>query len=111
MPKRTHKTLRQSEDEIRDAIEDTRKAEQRKAAETLRRQARSRIRLTVDQIRVHLETDAAEFSGEDNDNLKDIDIRDSDDDDEDEGGVIEIKEVELPPALREMVSRYLPNVC
>jgi NADPH-dependent glutamate synthase beta subunit-like oxidoreductase len=98
MPKRKFKSLRQSEDEVRDA------------AETLARKARTRSFMTPDQIRVLLSVDPVEFSDEDNDNLEDIDIEDSEEEDEEEEDeeekVIQIKEVDLPPPLIEKVGTY-----
>jgi hypothetical protein len=89
MPKRKFKTVRQSDDEIRDAVEDA------------ARRVKTRP-LTADQILVHLETAVPlDFSDESDDGLDDLEIEDSSEEEEVDVGVIEIKEIELPPALLE----------
>ena len=99
MPKRTHKTLRQSEDEIRDAEICT-----AREAENASRKAKF---LSEDEIRVHLDTGPLDFSDEDQDNLDDLEIEESnDEEEEEEEGLEEIKEVDLPPALIEKVGTH-----
>ena len=84
MPKKKFKTVRLSEDEIRDATE------------TARRQ---RKRLSDDQILVHLDTGPLDFSDEDDDKLDDLEVESSSEEEEDGVVIQEIKEVELPTAL------------
>ena len=98
MPKRTFKTVRQSEDEILAA----REAELREA----RQKAKPRP-LTEDQIRVHLDTGPLDFPDEDDDSVGNIEIEESSEEEKEEGDVVEIVEIELPPALVEKVGTYL----
>ena len=97
MPKQKFTTVRQSDDKICDAREDS--------------VGRLKTPLTKDQIRVHLKTGPVDFSEEDDD-LDDLAIEDSSEEEEVDVGVVEIKEIELPPALLEnkKVDSYLSNL-